>query len=51
MVLNDESPRSKTIDNTLTQVRTKKGHKVETTITDALDNDTNVDIYEYSKNI
>ena len=49
MVLNDESPRSKTIDRTLTQIWTKKGHTVKTAIPDAIENDTNVDIYEYSK--
>ena len=51
MVLNDESPCSKTIDRTLTQIWPKKGHKDETAITDEMDKDLNVNIYEYSKKL
>ena len=51
MVLNEDSPRSKTIDTTLTQVWPKKGQEDETVIADDIEKDTSVDIYEYSKKL
>ena len=51
MVLQDESPRSKSIDTTLTQVWPKKGQEDETVIADDIEKDTSLDIYEYSKKI
>jgi len=51
MILRDESPRSKTIDTTLTQVWPKKGQEDETVIADDIEKDTSVDIYEYSKKL